>query len=362
MIILLRSTDGEPDSRFEKYTDFLRKKQLSYFTLCWDRMGKKIQTDNNLYYQKKAKYGDGIKNIIGLIGFNWFLIRKLICLRKKYRVIHACDFDTIFPAILLKIFFRKKVIYDIFDWYIDSRGISNPLIRKSLLVCEYINIKLSDVVIVCEEERIPQIIYTPSKIWVLPNIPYFKDIDFPKEQTKCLTLSYVGILMNFRGIDKIVKYAKANPNIRLKVAGFGTLESLFTREEMSENIEYYGAVKYLDGLKIMNSSDIICAIYEKNNPNHIYAAPNKYYEGLYLGKPIITTEGTLVGNKTAANKTGFVIGEYYENLKSLLDNLQKAQIQKYSENAQNLWLNKYKDYVLNFFECEYFPFIMKSNE
>lgn len=59
----------------------------------------------------------------------------------------------------------------------------------------------------------------------------------------------------------------------------------------------------------MARSDIIAALYEKVVLNNEYAAPNKYFEGLYLRKPILTTRGTLVGNHTEEFKTGFVIGE-----------------------------------------------------
>ena len=110
MIALLRSTDGNPDSRFEKYVDFLESKQLPHITMCWDRKGVKEESHNKLYYKEQSEYGKRYGNALGLLGFNWFLLKHLWKRRKDYRVIHACDFDTTLPAILIHLLLRKRVI------------------------------------------------------------------------------------------------------------------------------------------------------------------------------------------------------------------------------------------------------------
>lgn len=357
MIVLLRSTDGNPDSRFEKYVYFLEKYNIPYKTFCWDRFGKKTDSKKNIYFKEKAQYGEGVRNILKLVLFNWFLLTQMIKCRKQYNIIHACDFDTIFPAIFMKIIFGKKVIYDIFDWYIDSRGLSNCFVKGCLLLCEYVNIKCSDIVIVCEEERIKQIRYSPKKIWVLPNIPYFDNQTFGPSKNKNLTLSYVGILGESRGLDKLVQYAKNHSSVNLDIAGFGPLEILLADIKNYPNIKYYGTVKYAEGLKIMSKSDLICALYEKSNVNHIFAAPNKYYEGLYLGKPIITTKGTLVGDKTEKYLTGFAIGEAYKDLETLLDNLNIDRIWECSIYAKKVWNEKYMNYIPHFMQNIYLSYI-----
>ena len=37
MIVFLRSTDGNPDSRLQKYIDAVIEKKIDFLTLCWDR-------------------------------------------------------------------------------------------------------------------------------------------------------------------------------------------------------------------------------------------------------------------------------------------------------------------------------------
>ena len=362
MPIFLRSTDGNPDSRLQKYIDSLSCNGILYHSLCWNRCLKYEDDLSYTYYHQEATYGSGIKNARKLLGFNFFLLKQLIKKRKTYKVIHACDFDTILPAIFMKLFFRKKVIYDIFDWFVDSRELHNIFIKKSILFLEYINLKYSDITIICEEERKEQIRFQTQKLWILPNIPNFK-VKCKEEVLKNndkIILSYVGVLTKHRGIEKILECAKLmSDRLELNIAGFGELEQMVVSySKNSSNIHFYGTVAYEKGIRIMTQSDIILALYEKTIPNHIYAAPNKYYEGLYLGKPILTTQGTFVGAKTEKYKTGFAVDENIESLKHFfIQEGLEEQITIYADNAKKMWKNKYYNYVETFMMEKYIPYL-----
>jgi len=359
MIALLRSTDGNPDSRLEKYVDYLEEVNIPYLTICWDRLGNKIETTNKFYFKRPSEYGKRYGNVLGLIGFNRYIFKVLWENRKRYNVIHACDFDTVIPAVLMHILTRKKVIYDIFDWYVDSRNVKG-LFKHIIHFLEFFNIKLSEVVMICEEERRRQIIYKPKQLWILPNIPNFKDEMTGYKKNERLTIGYVGILGSGRGLENLIRYAKETGKINLKIGGFGELETLLQDYKSYPNIEYYGSVPYVKALQILNSTDVIYAMYEKVNKNHILAAPNKYYEGLYLKKPIITTVGTIVGEKTAKYNTGFVIAETYDDLMNLIGSIDDTLIAEKSINAANLWEAKYKNYVSDFLSNIYRPFIEQN--
>lgn len=82
----------------------------------------------------------------------------------------------------------------------------------------------------------------------------------------------------------------------LLIAGYGAkeIEERCINLNEKDNIIYFGKVVYDQGLNIMYNGDVIYAMYCKTNPNHIFAAPNKYYEAMLLAKPIISTKGTIV--------------------------------------------------------------------
>lgn len=48
-----------------------------------------------------------------------FIIRMLRKIEDVDLVLHGCDLDSAFPAIVYKCFFNKKtkVIFDVFDWF-----------------------------------------------------------------------------------------------------------------------------------------------------------------------------------------------------------------------------------------------------
>lgn len=365
MIVFLRSLDCNPDPRVQKYCDYLYANNINYRIVCWDRSCKLKNDHIHSYYQRKSKYGTGLKNAFGILGFNWYIFCYLLRNKKSYKVIHACDFDTILPAIILKLFFGKKVIYDIFDWFVDSRHFNNRLIKTIILTFERFFLKHSDITIICEEERTEQLNYIPHNLWVLPNIPtLFTSLNqnLPNKQNMSdkVILSYVGTMPADRGIDKLLECVKNNSSLELNIAGFGIMDKLVKEySDCVSNIHYFGTVSYEKGLEIMANSDIIVALYEKTVLNNVYAAPNKYYEGLFLGKTILTTEGTLVGNKTEKGRTGFVIGESLRDLESffICFDLQE-RIDLCSKNAREMWIDKYSEYVDRFMFSKYIPFII----
>lgn len=356
-IVLLRSTDGDPDSRFQKYTWFLEKKKIPFWAFCWDRNCKKQDAEQYIYYHKEARYGMRSGNLKKLLGFNFFILRQLIKRRKDISIIHAADFDTVLPAVFMHLLFRKHIIYDIYDWYVDSRGIKNKLVQSVVRFLEFISIKSADYVIICESERQKQILYTPKHLWILPNIPNFPPRVNRPVQNKDITIAYVGILGYERGIENLIKLCQENPLIQLNIAGFGPLADCVKEATSKSNITYYGSVSYEQAITIMESADLIYAVYETSNHNHILAAPNKYYEGLYLGRPIITTKGTLVGKKTTQFNTGYVIGESYDDLSECIHQVSLDDMEVKSSNARKIWNEKYVSYVDDFLTNHYGVYI-----
>jgi glycosyltransferase involved in cell wall biosynthesis len=94
-------------------------------------------------------------------------------------------------------------------------------------------------------------------------------------------------------------------------------------------------------------------MYCKSNPNHIYAAPNKYYEAMFFGKPIISTKGTIVEDKILANNNGWAIEESVDELRNTIRSITKDDIRIKGQNMKNLWDNQYNTYVQGFFDNEY---------
>ena len=165
-------------------------------------------------------------------------------------------------------------------------------------------------------------------------------------------MTYVGGFSQGRCLTELIDGA-AQGHYNLNI-GYGTKEIVSKLESLEncQTIRYYGKVEYSKGLRIMYNSDIIYAMYSKENPNHLFAAPNKYYEAMFVGKPIITTKGIITADKVMKNGFGYCIDESLDALIELVNHLTKEEICQKSKIALSLW-EQYKDVTENYLTNEY---------
>lgn len=334
MIVFLRSREPYGDSRQEKYYKYYKDNNIDYLFVGWDRKGVLKEEFGQILYSTLYYKSYRIKALLYRAMWFFFVFKVLFKNKNKFNVIHACDLDCALPAVLFKLFYRiiyrKKyfVIFDVFDWYSDTLKSSNILINFLIKISEFISVKISDDIIICEPERRKQIPYLLKKEpVVLRNIPYFNNRSFLVSKdyfnNKMLTVSYVGGLTNHRALNELLDLASKGL-INLNIAGYGNINLELRCIELSRlnNVNFFGKVKYEIGLNIMFNSDVIYAMYSLTNANHYFAAPNKFYESLFLGKPIISNVGTIMANKIIKLDTGYIVDDNYKSLKEMINSIE----------------------------------------
>ncbi len=367
MILLIRCNAISNDPRVKKYLSYLDSNNIDYRVLGWDRNGEMLEYKNSIFFHKKTGYNiGGLKAAWNRILWMWFCFHQIVKIKPSF--IHGCDLDSTFPAVMYKALLSRKtkVLFDIFDWFSATLYNQPKLVTIAFKWMESLTTKYSDHIIICEKERLAQIPYDiSSKVDILPNIPMISDdssfrymdesLSFPNNK---ITVSYVGGLYNERFLDELLDIAE-DGYINLLIAGYGDdrIENKCKSLSKCENVKYFGGVPYEQGLHISYNSDIVYAMYCKTNRNHIYAAPNKYYEAMLLGKPIITTKGTIVGDKVINNNIGFVIGEDIEELINLFGNLDNENIREKVIKARNLWNNEFATYTQDFLNTTYHRYL-----
>lgn len=327
-ILFLRSNPVNPDSRVEKAVNSLLKEGHEVSILSWDRNCKYRKKESLLNFEYgmakvirfgiPASYGGGLRrNLVPLILFQLKIFIWLLVNNKRYEVIHACDFDTAYISFRVSKWYRKKFVYDIFDYYIDAFNVPRK-VKKFIESKDHAIINSADAVILCTEKRKEQIKGTkPKKLTIIHNTPkYFKGnaskIELNNEKLKIV---YVGILGKGRFIKELVNIVKVNNEYELHIAGFGEFEDFIIESAKKyNNIIYYGKISYENTIQLESSCDIMTAIYNPSVSNHYYAAPNKFYEALMLGKPIIMAENTGMDSLVAEYKIGEVIKYTVEDL------------------------------------------------
>lgn len=354
-IFFLRSNPVNPDPRVEKQAIALKQKNYKITILGWDRTNDKTTvTKLNLNGYNipiiragiRSEFGSGLKNIIPLFVFQFFLLRVLISKRKGYTVIHAADFDTVLPAMLMRLFFKKKVVYDIYDFYVDAFTVPN-FAKKFIRWLDFKVINTADAVIITNESRFEQIKGSnPKNLYVIHNSPSDMQYTFVEKESKHeITVTYVGILQSSRLLEEIIEVFIENPQWNLKLAGFGLLEN-HIREIASQhsNIEFYGKVSYEQGILLSSQADILFATYDPSIPNHKYTSPNKLYEAMMLSKPIIVCKNTGIDSLVSKKKIGIVINYSKKEFMYALNYFSKMSNAEYlvmSTQARILYDEKY---------------------
>ncbi len=367
MILLIRDNECfEP--RVKNYLRYFESHNIPYHVIAWNRNGTAQPDEHITFYQRRAEYGKRLANIPNKLGWMLFAMKEIYRHRGECYAIHACDIDGILPALVVGKPLKKKVIFDIFDWIssLTGKGVVYKLVEFLQNFCY----RHSDAVILCEEERKAQAKADNDTIFIVPNIPdgkiVFDTVTLEKTAEDLVrydyVVSYVGVFDRDRGLENLLEAVSQCPNVKLNIAGFGVLDELIRGySDRFLNITYWGRVEYAVGQAIQKNSSMISAMYHLTSPLHKYAAPNKYYESLVLGVPMITTENTLVGSKVARFDTGFVLDESAESLLALLrqDDLNE-QIREKKKNCASTWESVYKFYYEDYMKNKYMQFVQKK--
>ena len=344
-VAYLRSTSIINDSRATKEINSYVNNNSNVIAFGWNRQNLEIPSSKikYIFYNKNAKYGSGIKNIFKLLFFQKWLYKKLKSERKNYDIIHACDFDTAYIGYKIAKKYKKKFIYDIYDYYADSHNLSffkNIIEKKDIKI-----INNADAVILCTEQRRKQISKAkPKKVFIIHNTPDMiqKENSTTFDGNK-IKLCYVGILQDDRLIKELCEEIMKFKDVELHIGGFGKYEEYISNLSKNySNIHFYGQMKYNDVLDLEKKCDVLFATYNPTIPNHKYSAPNKVYEAMCLGKPIIVCKNTGVDELVKNEKIGYVINYDAKELIKTIKNITKEEYKKISEISFNLYNDKYK--------------------
>lgn len=336
-VVLLRSNPVRPDPPVEKVADALLAKGFDVTIVCWER-GTDEDTQENLTLQRgcakvvrfgiPATFGGGLKkNLKALTTFQLRLFSWLKKNRESFDVIHSFDFDTGMAADKIATKYRKKHVYHILDFYVDSHNFSEGLLKKCLKSMEFGVINRADATIICTEKRREQIEGSePKRLSVIHNTP--KQIDLPEEigiplpaDEKC-KIVYVGILAGGRFIQEVIDLVKNDDRLELHIGGFGLLEDdILQQAQQCSRIIFYGKLQYAQTLALERACDIMTALYDPGISNHRYAAPNKFYESLMQGKPVIMAKNTGFDQVILENQIGVLIDYTPEGLKQGVEEL-----------------------------------------
>ena len=315
-VAYIRSDDVYYDSRATKEIRALLDAGFRVALLGWERTGRAEEKCREIFreygeisfrfYPQPMPNGIGIRNAGKLLGWFRWVAAQLKSL-PQVDIIHACDLDGALGARRFRRKTGARMVYDIYDYYVDTHAnIPGPL-RALVEKAEIGVIDRADLVIICTEERKEQIAKArPRRLIVVHNSP---ELPALPECGSEYDYVYCGNLGAERLCGEILRLYGDNADLRFYLAGLGTFaqeaEALARRYE---RLEFGGVLSYDRVLEAEAKSVCLSAVYDPSWRNHRLCAPNKFYEALALGKPLIVCRGTGIDRIVEENRVGTVIG------------------------------------------------------
>lgn len=346
-IIFVRAAPFYPDSRLEKEIESIREAGYDVSLLAWDRRTylKDVSVEYKVYrIPLRAPVG---KPTI-LFWPIWWILEFLYLINLKCDVIHVADFNSYLPALVAAKLKGKKIIYDIYDFCADTAPFPK-VIRDIVYFIDTKAMNYADKIIIVDYCRLKQIGREgDEQICIIYNSPNDSDTTSHKTRDrKVFNIFYGGIHQPDRDIVSMAKIAEEIPDINVTIAGGGDqniIKNIINISNSTTNVQHIGIQPYSEILKYSQNSDLLFALYDPENRNNKLASPNKLFEAMMCGKPIIVNEGVATADKVREENCGLVVpyGDY-EALKEavLLLKNNPELCKELGENGRRAYETKY---------------------
>lgn len=306
------------DVGFGKILETLSK-EFKVECYIWDRTRdfNPIVDNENISYKRCIVYAGyySFYTFLKMILFEVWLFLKLIVAKIDY--IHAIDLDTGFAGLIVARLRGKSFIYQCLDPYYSILPTHWPkFLGKIARRIENMVISQADTFIITDLLRMPQHEgANPRTVVEIANVPILnqREIEYDHDRNE-FVVGYIGALAKGRNLLTIIDAVGElnDEGVRLIIGGFGPIgQSVEKSSKKYSNVTYIGSVPYLlmnsEVLRIEGTFALLLYISDPANEGQKWVSPNKLFESMALGKPIIVGEGTLVADRVSDIGNGIVI-------------------------------------------------------
>ncbi len=279
--------------------------------------------------------------VVLLIYCFWFMLFN----HKKIKIIHAHGMNAGFIAVVLKIFFNKKIVLSTHSVYNKNIGSSKKFVKKFInpILLNHFD-KILTISDGSTEELVKQGVER-KKIqrythWV--NQDVFKPYNKGKVR-KELNLNYgkivlfVGRLVPAKGVKLLVEVAKGLKEIDFAFIGNGPLSNWMKKQESKmRNIHCLGKVDNYDLPKYYSAADLLCvpSLCEEGYGRVII-------EAISCGTPAIGSNTTGI-SEVIDEKVGILFEPSVKDIKCAILNILDDQ-DKYRKNCSKYGREKYSN-------------------
>ena len=312
------TNDLYTDNRVDKICHFLEKQGYSVLLV-----GRKRKQSNPLpersYRTKRMKL---IKDKGALFYAEYNLRLFLFLIFHRATILVSNDLDTLLANYAASKFKpNAKLVYDSHEYFTEVPELnSRPKVKKIWEGIEsWIFPKLQTVYTV--NESIAQlyrqkykndvaVVRNISPTWEPTSIMSKQELGIP-DNTFLIIIQGAGINID-RGAEEAVEAMKRVQNAVLLIVGDGDvipqLKQIVTDYDLNEKVLFFGKRPYSEMMNFTYLADIGLTLDKPTNLNYKYSLPNKVFDYIHAGTPIICTDLVEVSSIVNQHKLGLIIG------------------------------------------------------
>jgi glycosyltransferase involved in cell wall biosynthesis len=265
-------------------------------------------------------------------------------------VIQVHSLPSLPLGVAIKILRKKKLIYDAHELETESNGLKG-FRKKIYKLLEKTFIHYADCTIVVSDS-IATWYYQNYKIepHVIRNIPVFKsdsnnsncfvDVNLKEKfnlSSNDILFIYLGGLFKGRGIEILLEsFSQSNSNKHVLFMGYGELESMILSYQLKySNIHFHSAVKPDQVLDYARMADVGLSVIENICLSYYYCLPNKVFEYMMSGLPIIVSNFPEMGKLVDDYNCGWKVEVDKDSILQLINSISWEDVKQKKVNSAN---------------------------
>ncbi len=287
--------------------------------------------------------------------------------KEKISVVQCHGINELVIGVFLKWRKKSKLIYDAHELETERNG-SKGIVNLYLKFIEWFLIRFADEVLVVS----PSILewyenkYKGNSITLLRNLPKESLFNVESHQFNLkeslgipdndVLYIYLGALLKNRGVEVILEcFSKSSTSNHVVFVGFGDYD-LKIKEYAKEykNIHYKKPVEPSEVIGLTRSADVGLCLVENSCLSHYYCLPNKLFEYILAGVPIISSNFPDLSGVVNEKKCGWLVepnaGALLNAIEKIDKNIVDLTKQRMSENPlmesweteEIIYINAYK--------------------
>jgi glycosyltransferase involved in cell wall biosynthesis len=325
-VLMLLSNAFDPDPRVHREACALLASGYRVTILAWDRDEKAParETVDGIEVRRvyvRSTHGRGLTQVYFLALF-WLLAYRQ-ALRMDFDIVHAHDFDTLPLGYAVSRFRRKRLVYDSHESYVDMLMNMPATAKRAIVAVENWMLRRADLVITVGDLLREHLASRGARKAVVVGNWQDRDQFVQDPGTIEATRRELGIrdgqkavcfiahLTHERKIPELLAAARMSPGIQVVLGGDGAGRPLAEKAAAeSPNVTYLGRVAPARIPLYTLACDAVFYGFDPSNANARFSAPNKLFEALAAGKPIITGNFGEIGRIVSRERCGIVLPDY----------------------------------------------------